>query len=91
MFSKGVGQDRSTLIGRPRVVKLLSMERLVQILRVCIRDSPEFEPSHSAHRQVTLVGDGDFEHGPRHPYLARYTSTVIVANELLTSFGGGES
>ena len=32
-------------------------------------DSPEFEPSHGAHLQATLVVHGGFGYGPQHLYL----------------------
>ena len=55
---------------KPKLVAVAERSKaLASFFRVRLRDSPRFKPSHDAHRQVTLVVEGGFGHGPQHPYL----------------------
>ena len=59
---------------------------LVSFFCACSRESPEFELSHGAHRQVTIAAVGGVRHEPQHPYLqspgrlsaARYMRIGVV-------------
>ena len=50
---------------RPMCAVAELSKTLASFFCVCSRDSPEFEPSHGAHRQATLVVEGGFGHTGR--------------------------